>query len=79
MIKCNLSDLCDIVHQHQSHPYPVHILVMQIAQGKVNANKVLYGRCIRHCNVNLCAIGALALCLFACFYHTHEMDMWILL
>jgi hypothetical protein len=74
MIKADLSDLCDLVHNHSSQSYPIHILVMRIAQGKVNANKILYGRSIRHRDVNLCAVGALALYLFARFNHSHEMD-----
>ncbi len=72
MIKADLPDLCDLMHQHSSQTYPIHILVMRIAQGKVNANKILYG--IRHQNVNLCAISSLALYLFARFNRTHEMD-----
>jgi len=75
MIKADLSDLCDLMHNHSSRTaYPIHIVVMRIAQGKVNANKVLYGRSIRHRDVNLCAIGSLALYLFARLKHTQELD-----
>jgi hypothetical protein len=38
---------------------------MQIAIGKVNKNKTLYGRVMRHRDVERCAIGALAFYLFS--------------
>ena len=68
MFKCELSDLCDLVHGN------VLIHVMRIATGKTNGLKILYGRCIRHKNVNLCAIGALGLYLLARFHQTSEAD-----
>ena len=40
LFKCKLSDLCDLVHDN------VLIHVMQIATGKTNGLKILYGQCI---------------------------------
>ena len=37
LFKCELSDLCDLVHDN------VLIHVMQIATGKTNGLKILYG------------------------------------
>lgn len=74
LIRADLSDLCDLMHKPSSQAFPIHIVVMRIAQGKTNANRILYGRSIRHRDVNLCAVGALALYLFARFSHSHEMD-----
>ena len=50
------------------------IHVMQEATGKTNGLKILYGQCICHKNVNLCAIGALGLYLLARFHQTSEAD-----
>ena len=36
----------------------VQIQIMRIATGKTNNLKTLYGRCMRHRNVNLCPLGA---------------------
>ena len=68
LFKCKLSDLCDLVHDN------VLIHVMQIATGKTNGLKILYGQCICHKNVNLCAIGALVIYLLARFHQTSEAD-----
>ena len=68
LFKCKLSDLCDLVHDN------VMIHGMQIATGKTNGLKILYGQCICHKNVNLCAIGALGFYLLARFHQTSEAD-----
>ena len=72
LFNCDLSDLCDVIHESPSSGIAVHILVMRIAQGKTNGLKTLYGRVMRHRDVNQCAVGALALYLFARFHHGME-------
>ena len=68
LFKCELSDLCDVVHNDTL------IHVMRIATGKTNGLKVLYGRCIRHKDVNLCAVGALGIYLLARFHFGSEAE-----
>ena len=62
--RADLSDLLDFVVQGQSDPHPIHILVMQIAIGKVNRDKKLFSRAMRHSDPALCAMGALFLYLW---------------
>jgi hypothetical protein len=66
LIKSDLSDLCDIVVEGNSLD-KAHIFVMRITSGKTNGLKTLYGRSMRHKDVTLCSIGALALYLLARF------------
>jgi Centromere DNA-binding protein complex CBF3 subunit, domain 2 len=68
LFKCELSDLCNLVHDN------LLIHVMQIATGKTNGLKTLYGQCIHHKNVNLCAIGDLGLYLLARSHQASEAD-----
>lgn len=74
IFKCELSDLCDFTYEARREPHPYHILVMQIMTGKTNRDKTLFGRMIRHKNVNLCGIGALALYLMLRFHVTRELE-----
>jgi hypothetical protein len=43
-------------------------------KGKTNHGQVLYGRAMRHKNVNLCFVGSLAFYLGYRFYLTNEFD-----
>ena len=72
LLNCELSDLCDLVKTDEG-THQCHILVMQIAVGKTNGLKTLYGRVMRHKDVNLCAIGALSLYLFSIFHFSSEL------
>jgi Centromere DNA-binding protein complex CBF3 subunit, domain 2 len=61
--------------------HPVDIMVNQIALGKTNHGRLLYGRAIRHKDVRLCCIGALSFYLQYRFYVTDEfanmgLDDW---
>ena len=44
--QCELSDLCDVVQKDEG-TQPCQILVMQIASGKTNLEKTIYGRVMR--------------------------------
>jgi len=59
--------------KHQG-PSECDILIMQVFSGKTNRNKTLYGRVMRHKNVNMCAIGALGMYLAHRFEYTDEMS-----
>ena len=47
---------------------------MRISYGKTNANKIVFGRVMRHINVNLCAIGGLGFYLMLRFEMTKEIE-----
>ena len=72
LFKCELSDLCSLLHKDKNSLEDILIHVMRIATGKTNGLKTLYGRCIRHRNVNECAIGALGFYLMARFMQSGE-------
>lgn len=74
LFKCELSDLCDFAYHSRREPDPYHFLVMQIATGKTNKAKTIYGRLIRHKNVNMCGMGALGLYLMLRFHVTKELE-----
>ena len=57
LFKSDLSDMCGVEHV-TDYCEDVQIQIMQIATGKTNNLKTLYGRCMRHRNKNLCPIGA---------------------
>lgn len=75
IIKCDLSDLCDILLEDQGI-HECRILIMRIVTGKTNGLKTLYGRVMRNTNEDLCPIGALALYLFARFKYGGEKIDW---
>ena len=62
--RADLSDLCDYFWQGEPDPYPIHLLIMAICQGKTNQDKKLFGRAMRHREETMCPIGALALYLW---------------
>jgi hypothetical protein len=72
LFKCDLSDLCDVIHKDSATGQNIMVMVMRIAVGKTNGLKTLYGRVIRHRLVEQCAIGAIGLYLFARFEYTKE-------
>jgi hypothetical protein len=72
LFNCELSDLCDLMKPDDG-PHLCHILVMRIAIGKTNGLKTLYGRVMRHKDVTLCAVGALAFYLLARFHISGEV------
>ena len=71
LIKCDLSDLCDVTLDDGVNT-KCHIFVMRITTGKTNGLKTLYGRSMRHINQNLCSIGALGFYLLARFEYGRE-------
>lgn len=74
LYKADLSDLCDFKYHQKSERDPYHILIMRISDGKSNANKIVFGRVMRHIDVNACAIGGLAFYLMLRFEVTKEME-----
>jgi hypothetical protein len=73
LFKCELSDMFTLTLKNEG-PSPCTILILQVFTGKTNLNKTLYGRVMRHKDVNLCAIGALGLYLHLRFGHSREVD-----
>ena len=55
LFKSDLSDMCGVTHVEEGSA-DVEIQIMRIATGKTNNLKTLYGRCMRHNNVNLCSL-----------------------
>ena len=74
LYKADLSDLCDFIYHQKREQDPYHILIMRISDGKTNANKIVFGRVMRHINVNLCAIGGLGFYLMLRFQMTKEIE-----
>jgi hypothetical protein len=64
MEQADLSDLLDFFWTGVQDPHPMHIVIMQICQGKTNGDKKLWGRAMRHRDTHMCAIGALAMYLW---------------
>jgi hypothetical protein len=62
--QADLSDLLDFFWTGTQDPHPMHIVIMQICQGKTNDDKKLWGRAMRHREVHMCAIGSLAMYLW---------------
>jgi hypothetical protein len=74
IFKCELSDMCDFYYHARREPDPYHIAVMMIATGKVNQNKTLFGRFMRHKDVTMCAMGGLGLYFLLRFSLTKEYE-----
>ncbi len=74
MCRLCLSDLYTFFYHARQEPHPYHILLAQIRIGKNTPRDGtgLLGRVIRHKDVNMCAIGALAFYLLTRFEVTHE-------
>ena len=70
----DLSDLCDFKFQQRNELYEYHIGIQRVSQSKVNKDKVMYGRTMRHRDVELCSIGALGLYLFTRFEVAKEIE-----
>ena len=73
MYLADLSDLCDFKFKQQKEPHPYHIGIQRVSMGKTNREKVLYGRAMRHREVELSSIGALGLYLMTRFEVTNEI------
>ena len=74
MYLADLSDLCDFKFQQQKEPHPYHIAIQRVSMGKTNQEKVLYGRAMRHREVELCFIGVLGLYLMTRFEVINEIE-----
>jgi hypothetical protein len=67
-ILAELSDIFSIVKEDEEPPgHDAVILIMQILEGKTNNGKIVWGRTMRHKNVNVCSIGALGFYLMSRF------------
>jgi hypothetical protein len=73
MFLSDLSDYCDLVIENEGCS-PCQILVLQVDTGKTNGLKTLYGRVLRHKQVQLCPIGALGFMLLGRFEYTKEVE-----
>ena len=72
-IRAELSDLFSVIKKDEGPPgHYAHILIMQILEGKTNVGKIVWGRVMRHREVNMCSLGALGLYLMARFDMTGE-------
>jgi hypothetical protein len=71
LFKAELSDLCSVIVDSEKE-FEQMILVLRIAVGKTNGTRTLYGRVMRHKDVYVCPIGALALYLFSRFHLAGE-------
>ena len=61
----------------EGNPHHMWVLVQQLAQGKtVKAGKKLFGRVMRHKDVNVCGFGAFAMYLAMRFHITEEFTGW---
>ena len=65
--RADLSDLCDYFWQGEADPYPIHILIVAMCQGKTNQDKKLFGRAMRHRDPEMCPLRALAIYLWCRF------------
>jgi len=75
LYRAELSDfLCVRPPMQDKDVHQPFVMVNQIAQGKTNHGRTLYGRATRHKDVALCCIGALAFCLSFRFYCTCEFE-----
>jgi hypothetical protein len=73
-IRADLSNMFSIVKEDEGSPgHDVVILIMQIPEGKTNNGKIVWGRTMRHENVNMCSIGALGFYLMSRFEVTGEI------
>jgi Centromere DNA-binding protein complex CBF3 subunit, domain 2 len=54
--------------------HTVQIMINQVAQGKTNHGRLLYGRAIRHKDVRLCAVGSLSMYLMYRLHVTKEFQ-----
>ena len=70
----DLSDLCDFTFHKSKEPHPYHIGIQRVSMGKANKDKVIYGRSMRHKEVEMCSIGALGLYLLTRFDVTDEIQ-----
>ena len=74
LYKADLSDLCDFKFHQKTERDPYHVCILRVSTGKTNADKVLYGRVMRHVDAQLCPIGALAMYLLIRFEVTKEHE-----
>ena len=75
LFKADLSDMCGVTHQDDEEGLDLEeleIQIMRIATGKTNNLKILYGRCMRHANVNLCPMGGIGFYLMHRFHTLKE-------
>ena len=72
--KADLSDLCDFKFKQKREPDPYHVCILRVGEGKTVHQKAQFGKMMRHVNVNMCAIGALAFWIFARFMVTSEHE-----
>ena len=74
--KANLSELFTFSYAAKGEIDPYEVLGMKIEMGKVNQDRTILGRVLRHVDVKLCAFGALGLYLLQRFLVTNELG-WL--
>ena len=70
----DLSDLCDFKFKQKREPDPYHVCILRVGEGKTVQQKAQFGKMMRHLNVKICAVGALAFWLYARFMVTSEHE-----
>lgn len=81
--KAEISDFQGFyVPKKDTDVHPMFLMINQIAQGKTNKGRVLYGRATRHRDVRLCCIAGLSFYLMMRFFLTSEftdftVDDWL--
>lgn len=69
-----LSDFVGLfLPQKETDIHPMYVMINQLAQGKTNKGRKLYGRATRHKDVNLCCVAALSFYLAYRFFCTNEL------
>lgn len=73
LYRAELSDFLGLRPPRQeTDVHPVYVMINQVAIGKTNHGRLLYGRALRHRNAKLCCIGALSMYLQCRFWITDE-------
>ena len=73
LYRAELSDFIGLrPPQTETDVHQVFVMINQVAQGKTNHGRLLYGRAIRHRNPRLCCVGALSFYLQCRFWLTDE-------
>jgi hypothetical protein len=75
LYRAELSDFIGLhPPKHDGDVHKMFLMINQIAHGKTNHGRILYGRATRHKEVELCCVGALSFYLSYRFFCTHEFQ-----
>jgi hypothetical protein len=75
LYRAELSDFMGVtLNDNKSDIHPMFVMVNQIAIGKTNHGRTLYGRATRHKDVRLCCVGALSFYLHCRIFLSGELQ-----